>query len=108
MIKIALVGSIVGLFLLFILSSNLTPKKVSINEINEKNIDDWVVVEGKVDWIRNYDKLTLFQICDSSCIVVVSYNEIKNLELNKSVEIVGRIKLYKGNKEIEAEKVIEK
>lgn len=104
MIKLALIGSLAGLILLFYLSNSLMPKEISIDGAYKKQVDDWVKVEGKVKWIKNYGGLTLINLCESSCILVVVFGDI-NLEKDSRIEVLGKIKMYKGKKEIQAEKI---
>lgn len=102
--KIALITSIVGLLILFYLSSKLLPKKTPIEEIENKNIDDWVVVEGIVKDVKNFDKFTLVNICEKTCINVIIFDKI-DIQLNEKIRVIGKIKIYKQKKEIYAEKI---
>jgi len=104
MIKIALIGCFVGLIILFFLSQSMAPEKVGISEAYKKDIDDWVVISGKINWTKNYEGITLFRVCDDECISVIAYEEI-NIKTGSLVEVVGKIKMYKGKKEIQAEKI---
>jgi len=104
MIKLALIGSIIGLIILFYLSNSLMPEKINIEEAYKKQVDDWVIVEGKVKWIKNYNGLTLIKLCQNSCIFVVVFDDIK-IDIDKNIEVLGKIKMYKGKKEIQAEKI---
>lgn len=109
MLKAALIGAFAGLVVLFLLSNSLNPERISIREALSKGIDDWVDVRGKIAWIKGYDELTLFELCDGSeCINVVVNERLEKLGLreNQSIEVLGKIKLYKGKKEIQAEKIL--
>lgn len=103
-LKIALMVSILGLLILFYLSNYFLPKKISIEEIEKKNLDEWVIVEGKVRNIKNYDGLTLINLCDKKCINIVVFDKIE-IEINEKIKVVGKIKIYRGIKEIQAEKI---
>ncbi len=106
MIKLALIGAIIGLVVLFFLTEKI-PERISIDRAYDKNIDDWVLISGKINWTKNYDGFTLFNVCENKdCINVIVYDKInvsKFSDYVENVEILGKIKIYKGKKEIQAE-----
>ncbi|MEM4647855.1 MAG: hypothetical protein QXO12_00890 [Candidatus Pacearchaeota archaeon] len=102
--KIALIGSIIGLLILFYFSNYFLPKKIPIKEINKKNFDDWVIVEGEIKDIKNVEGITLLNLCDNDCITVIVFDELK-LEVGEKIKVIGKIKIYRGKREIQAEKI---
>jgi len=101
--KLALLTALAGTILLIILSKSLEPKEISISEINEKMIDEYVKISGNVTSAKTYSSLTVFTLKDETDeIKVASYKEFN---ISGNVEVIGKVQEYKGILEIEAEKI---
>lgn len=109
MIKLALIGSLLGLVLLFFLVNQVEIKEINIIDAYKKQVNEWVKVKGKIKWIREYDWFTLINLCsinlNNSCIFILIYSTQLRLKPNQTIEVLGKIKLYKGRKEIQAERI---
>jgi aspartyl/asparaginyl-tRNA synthetase len=98
--KLTFILSILSLTFLFFLTKCLDAKESSVKEVYRKSVGEWVKISGDIKSIKDYKTFTLLEVCDEDCIVVVSRE--RNCGMNDAVEIVGKIIVYKGKKEIEA------
>jgi RecJ-like exonuclease len=102
--KLTFILSILSLAFLFFLTKCLDAKESSVKEVYRKSVGEWVKISGDIKSIKDYKTFTLLEVCDEDCIVVVSKEKI-NCEIGGAVEIVGKITVYKGKKEIEAKEL---
>ena len=101
--KLALLTAVLGTFLLIFLSTTLEPKQMKISEINEKMIDEYVKISVEVVKEKHYDCMVLLTVeDDTESIKVIAY---KDFNASGTIEVIGKIKNYKGILEIEAEKI---
>ena len=98
--KFALITFLIGLLALFIISSNLEPKLIKISEINSQMIDKYVKIQGDIVKTKIYDQFSIITLNDSIESIQVLVNQ--NLNLSGNIEVIGKIKEYKGTREIEA------
>lgn len=103
LLKIALSCSLIGLFILFIFSDNISIDEKDISKIKDEEIGRDVRVIGKVNKVTNMDKVAFLEISQEKIeeITVVLFKD-KNISLfpGMRVEIVGSIEDYNGEKEI--------
>ena len=102
LLKLSLSFSLIGVFLLLILSLTIQPEQITTKNINQSK--GYVKLQGKIISQRSYDEFSLLTLEDSYGKVQVSCFECKNF-VNKSVIIEGRIEEYQGRKQIQAEKI---
>jgi len=102
--KLALITFLIGLIALFFLSSSLEPKQVRISEISGKMMDNYVKISGEVVKIKQFDTLTSLTISDDTDNITVICPKT-NISKDSFVEVIGKVKEYKGILEIEAEKI---
>lgn len=108
LLKFALVSAIIGTALLIFLSAKLEPRLISINEIDVRKIDNFVKIMGSVISVKDTQSLFIFDVEDESGkIKVIAYKGKEAINLNKGmrVEIIGKVKEYEGELEIEASSV---
>ena len=99
--KLAFLTAAIGIIMLFILSAKLEPKEVSITNLDQARLGDFVKISGEIIMIKQ-DTTTYFDLQDSTDqIRVFSFKEI-NLTKGDQVEVVGKLDEYRGFSEIEA------
>lgn len=105
LLKLSLVCSLIGLALIIFLANHLEPEPISLVEIDERDLESNVKVQGKIINIFDYDNLVVFTIEDGDGkIDIVFYNNFPFQEQDR-VEIIGKVIEYKGKIEIEAIKI---
>jgi len=98
--KLALLTFLVGLIALFFISSNLEPKLIKISDISGKMMDNYVRIQGEVIKSKASEGFTILTLDDSTdSISVITYQK---LNVSGNIEVIGKIKEYKGSLEIEA------
>lgn len=108
LLKVALVSAIIGTALLIFLSAKLEPRLISIDRIDVRKIDNFVKIMGSVTSVKDTQSLLIFDVKDESGIIkVIAYKGKEEIDLNKGmqIEIIGKVKEYKGELEIEASSI---
>jgi len=105
LLKIALICSLVGLIILYFISTKIEVK--DYKPILNKNIGDDVKLNGIVTKITDKGKVVFIEVNQQSPITVVLFTDEDNLKLNNgdNVEVIGEVQEYNGNNEIIAQKI---
>lgn len=104
--KIAFSASIIGIFILLLISEKTNLKTIPISEINPSMLDQTIKVNGKVEKITKTGLVSIIQLKDeTSSIKVVAF---ENTTINKddSLEVTGKVTSYKNELEIDSDKII--
>ena len=110
LLKIALILTLAGLFVLYILSDNINVKEINIDKINDERIGNMVKILGRVDKVTELDKVTFIDVSQPATAKVVVFREKEKddaleLEQDDYVEIIGKIEDYEGEMEVIAERI---
>ena len=107
LLKIALVISLVGLFMLFMISSEITVEEKTIDKINKDNIDETVKLQGYVSSVKDTDSVLIFSVAQENEIDIVVFKNGEEISLNEGdyVEVEGTIEEYNGEMEIIGEEI---
>ena len=106
LLKISFTISLLGIFLLLLLSNILEPQLININELSTKDIDKNIKVQGEITKIRNINKdFQILTISDQTGKIDITLNTNKQFKKNQNLIVTGRVSQYKNNLQIEANKV---
>jgi len=105
LLTISRVISIMGIFVLLILSNSLEPQKMHIKDISSKNLNKKVQTQGIINFIKTYPEFQIVGIKQDNSSITVLINKRTNLTENQTVEIIGKITEYKNSLEIQADKI---
>jgi len=108
LLKFALATAIIGTVLLVFLSAKLEPRLINISEIDIRKIDNFVKISGDIADVKDTQSLFIFDVEDESGVIkVIVYKDKETINLNKGmkVEIIGKVKEYEGEIEIEASSI---
>jgi hypothetical protein len=94
--KIALVITVIGLALLFLVQDN-------INITSDTNLE-YVKLTGKVENIVNTGSVTIMEISKQDSVDVVMYDVVR-LKVGDEIEILGEFDEYEGETQIIAQRV---
>lgn len=109
LLKVALICSIIGVFVIFIFADKLDPSLISISDISSSFIDQSVKFEGKVTSVINNPSVSILDVKDDNgSIKVVAFDNDFELREGQVVEIFGKVTEYKGVLEVEAKKIVSK
>lgn len=108
LLKISLIISITGILFLLLLSNLTEAKKLDIKEITNKIIDKKVEINGKITNIKNYDNMKIIKVKDKTGeINLILYTDNKlNLTINQTINVIGIVKRYKQELEIQADRIV--
>jgi len=98
-----LIGAIVGIIILYFVSSGLEIKESMINQLDEVPDGDEVLVRGVVKQVTNKDKVAFLEVAQEEVKiinVVLFKKENISLAVGDYVEIEGTTETYLGEKEI--------
>lgn len=105
LLKLSFAIAILGTLAIIFLSNNLEPKAIEISSINEKMLDEWVKVSGKVVYSQNTNSLNIFTISDSTASINCIFRGNENVSENSVVEVLGKLTEYEGELEIDVSRI---
>ncbi|MCH8003092.1 MAG: hypothetical protein IH934_00535 [Nanoarchaeota archaeon] len=108
LLKIALILSLLGLLILYLISDNIEIKEKNIEKITLDNKDEFVKLRGIVNKVIDTERVTIMEIMQPQEITVVLFkNENKTMSIQKGneVEIFGKVDEYEGKLEIIADRL---
>ena len=108
LLKIALICSLLGLLILYLISNNIEIKEKNIEKITIDNKDEFVKLNGIVNNVIDTEKVTLIKILQPQEITVVLFkNENKTMPIQQGneVEVIGKVDEYEGKMEIIADRL---
>lgn len=104
LLKIALICTIVGLVVLYFISSKIEIGDYKPSLLN-KNVGENVRLQGRITKITQSDNVASVEISQEIPITVVLFSGSNDLKEGDIVEIMGKVQEYKGKEEIIADKI---
>ena len=106
LLKIALICSLVGLVILYFISSKIDLADYKPSNLN-KNIGENVKLAGTVTKVTDKGEVVFIEVNRQAPITVVLFTDEDNLKLNNGddIEVIGEVQEYKGKNEIIAQKI---
>jgi len=107
LLKISLILSLIGIFLLVFLANILTPKQITINQITFKQLNKNIKISGEIINSKAFEdsNFQIISIKDSTGKIDITINQIMNLTNSTNITIIGTVSEYKGNLQIQANKI---
>ena len=106
LLKIALICSLVGLVVLYFISTRIDVKDYKPNALN-KNIGQDVKLKGNVAKITDKGNVVFIEVSQQNPVTIVLFTDDDNLKLNNgdNIEVIGKVQEYNGKNEIIAQKI---
>lgn len=106
LLKIALICSLAGLTILYIISTKIEVKDYKPSILN-KNVGDDVKLKGTVTKITDRGNVVFIEVNQQNPVTIVLFTNGDNLKLKNDdfIEVIGQVQEYKGKNEIIAQKV---
>ncbi len=106
LLKIALICSLVGLLVLYFISTKIEIKDYKPNILN-KNVGEDVKLNGIVTKISDKGNVIFIEVNQQNPISIVVFGNDNNLNLKNgdNVEVIGKVQEYNGKNEIIAQKI---
>lgn len=106
-LKLSLIISLIGIFLLLLLSNVLEPKLIDIKDINSGFLDKEVKVQGFIFDTRIYSSnFQVISIKDDTGKIDVTINRPIDKLKNKNITVIGTITEYEKDLQIQADKIL--
>jgi len=105
LIKITFAISLIGIFILLILTT-IEPKITTIDTLTNKQLNKIVKIQGQIINIRTINKnFQIISIKDSTGKIDITVNRQLNLDKNQTITAIGQVKEYKQYLQIQASKI---
>jgi RecJ-like exonuclease len=104
LLKISMLITFLGIFLLLTISNFYEPKLINIEEIKSNHLNKIIKIQGKIIQEKNYNDFQIITIQDNTKKINVLLNKPINLN-NKTLIITGKVIQYKSELQIQAEKI---
>ena len=108
LLKIALICSVVGILILFIVSQNISVEEKTISRITIEDMDKKVKIKGFVEDVINTEKVVIINVVQPQNMDVVLFkeeNETIDVKKDDLIEVVGKVEEYKGELEVIGQRV---
>jgi len=99
LLRIAIIGALVGIFLLYVISGSITLDETSVGRIEDEEIGNDVKVKGRVKDVFNGEKLSIITISQPSDMKVLLFDNVSMSE-GDYIEVIGEIDEYNGEREV--------
>ena len=107
LLKFSMIISLVGIVLLLFLAQFLTPKTISLNELNNQNLNEKITFDANISQVRiaspGFILLTLKQ--DNVTITGTLNAREFNFNSSSSYKITGRVQEYNKTLQINIDKI---
>lgn len=107
LLKVCLITSVLGIFLLLAVAEFSQPKYYQINGITEKQIDTQIKIEGTITKSKDLPGLFLLDLKDNtSKMIVVAFKDFQiNLTKGENISVTGKVAEYNNVLEIIADEI---
>jgi len=99
LLRIAIISALFGVFLLYIISENISIDETLISKIEGENIGNDVKVKGVVSDVYNGEKISIITITQPEDIEIIVYENVSISE-GDYIEVIGEIDEYNGEKQV--------
>jgi len=105
LIVISLLGSLAGLFALFLFSEHLDYNERTIEKINSEKIEEMIKITGEVVSSRSAGNVTFITITQPSEMDIVVFNGDLAFSQGEKIEVIGKREEYNGKVEIIGQRI---
>ena len=108
LLKIALISSLIGILILFIVSQNISVEEKTISRITIEDVDKKVKIKGFVEKVIDTEKVVIIDVVQPQNMNVVLFkegNETIDVKKDDFIEVIGKVEEYKGKLEVIGQRV---
>jgi hypothetical protein len=99
LLRVAIIGAIVGVFLLYIISQGIEVNENSIGKIEDEEMGNDVKLMGVVTGIYSGEDASIITVSQPSEMKVLVTGQV-NLSEGDYIEVIGEVDEYNGEREI--------
>jgi hypothetical protein len=104
LLKIAVIGSLVGIFLLYLISENIKIDQTSVSNIEQENIGTDILLKAQVSDVYNQEGFSIITVIQPKEVQIIAYDNV-SLKIGQEIEVIGEIDEYEGEKQIVANRI---
>ncbi len=106
LLTIAFICSLIGLIVLYFVSGSIEIDDITIDKINDENIDEIVKVKGEIKRITQKEDFAIMEISQESLLTIAVFDS-GNLSLKNGdvIEVTGKVDEYNGKEEVIADEI---
>lgn len=104
-LKLSLLISLVGIYILFTLSLLLMPQEYSIEKALDEETGKAVKVSGKITSMRLAGSMQVLSISDNTNSIGILASGLEKAIINKTAVVIGKISEYNLKNQIVANKI---
>ena len=107
LLKIALIWTVLGIFILFFVSTYFEPEEVIISDLS-LHVNKAVYVKGTISEVSYKETVSFIDLEDDSGKIDVVLFELpkQSLKTGDFIKVKGKVTIYKGNLEIIAQEIL--
>ncbi len=105
LLKIALCVSVIGIVILYFISSQIEINDTTIEKITSGKSEEMVSVTGIIKEIKSTGQVTFITLSQEQEVEVVVFSGNTTLFPGDAIKVIGKTKEYKGKKEILADSI---
>ena len=109
LIKLSLILSLIGIICLVLLSLFTEPKLTPISQVNKKQLDNYIKINGNIISIdhKKSDSYSFYiiRLKDESGAIDIISNQDYRLKFNQKIQVIGTVSEYKNQIQIESKKI---
>lgn len=106
LLKIALITSLAGLFILYIVSETIPISETAIDDVDKSDFGKDVKITGFVNKVVVAGNITIIEIEQPKRVSIVLADAVNvNLSEGSTIEVIGKISEYKGKTQIRGTRV---
>ena len=108
LLKIALICSLLGLLILYLISNNIEINEKNIEKITLENKDEFVKLRRIVSNVVDTEKVVIMEITQPQQMTVVLFkdeNKTMPIQQGNEIEVIGKVDEYEGKMEIIADRL---
>jgi|TARA_B100001971_G_C18144887_1_gene512499 DNA/RNA endonuclease YhcR with UshA esterase domain len=106
LLKLALMCSVIGIFVLFLISENVVIEETTLDKIDGVDFGEDVKIMGVVEKVVNAENVIIIDITQPETVSVVLFKEENiTIEEGSTIEVIGELDEYNGELEIIGDRV---
>lgn len=104
LLRISIIGALVGVFVLYLISDSIKIDETSISKITDENIGNDVKVTGVVKDVFNGEKSSIITITQPEEMKIVVMENV-SVKGGDYIEVIGDVQEYNGRLEVMGQRV---
>lgn len=105
LLKISIISSIIGLIILYLISSFTTIENFEIKDLTLNDLDKTIKVQGLITRITPTDSITILEVAQHNKMPVIIFDTNISTNIGDEISVLGKVEEYNGKIELIADKI---